>query len=410
MWKLGLERVTTLADAAGNPHRAYPVLHVAGTNGKGSTIAALTAMLSAAGYRVGRFTSPHLVDFRERIVVDDKAMSPSAIVDWLDRWEGEAVNLGATFFETTTVMAFDYFARMNVDIAVVEVGLGGRLDATNIVQPIAAAVTQIGFDHMEFLGTGLHEIAAEKAGIFKKGVPAIIGETATDIQRVLIEHAEAQGASPILVAGKDWMVRDVVVDAQGTAFTIDYNGESRALRTPLIGDFQANNTATALTMLRVAGKPWNDAAATATASLAIAERIPVARLPGARRRRPEAVRLIVRISIPPIPGSPIIILLVPASTHPVAAPEAGVITSPATVTAVAAEVVEAPFAPVSHLFVVATTEAIWISVHNHSPPGLSCSGMSSGRSLSRRKECSGDLRAGISHRDRRSGAGLPGAL
>ena len=259
-WKLGLERVAALAGALGNPHLRYPVFHIAGTNGKGSTVATLTSLLRAAGFRVGRFTSPHLVDFRERIVVDERAIAPEATIEWLHRWEATAVDLGATFFETTAVMAFDYFASQEVDVAVIEVGLGGRLDATNIVCPVATGVTQIGFDHMEFLGNNLNAIAAEKAGIFKHGVPAIIGETVPEIQKVLVESAQSAGAFPVMIAGKDWSVSDISVDIHGTTFTLADTLGARRLHTSLIGEFQADNTATALAMLRSVGDQWANAA------------------------------------------------------------------------------------------------------------------------------------------------------
>jgi dihydrofolate synthase/folylpolyglutamate synthase len=266
-WKLGLERVSTFFDRVGNPHRAYPVFHLAGTNGKGSTVATLSALLRGAGLRVGKYTSPHLVDFRERIIVDDKAIPRATVTDWLQHWEAESVELGATFFETTTVMALDYFASQDIDVAVVEVGLGGRLDATNVVQPVATAVTQIGYDHMEFLGETLHQIAFEKAGIFKRGVPAVVGAVDPSIRDQLVARAHAVGASPIVAAGTDWQVRDVRVDGGGTSFTLDSGDQQTQLHTPLIGEFQADNTATALAMLRAAGGRWAEIAVTQTSHL-----------------------------------------------------------------------------------------------------------------------------------------------
>lgn len=255
-WRLGLERVTALLSALDDPQLKYPIFHVAGTNGKGSTVATLYAMLRGAGLRVGRYTSPHLVDFAERIVVDGEPMPHDAITKWLARHEPELVRLGATFFEATTAMALARFADAQVDVAIIEVGLGGRLDATNVVRPIAAAVTQIGFDHTEFLGDSLLAIASEKAGIFKLGVPAIVGETRPEICDRLIELADAAGASLTLATDRDWHVRDVQVGVNGTSFTLDNSDTSTALVTPLVGAFQANNTAVALAMLRAAGGKW----------------------------------------------------------------------------------------------------------------------------------------------------------
>lgn len=248
--------MASLLDLLGNPHLTYPVFHVAGTNGKGSTVATLDALLRGAGLRVGKYTSPHLVDFSERIVVDGVPMSHAAITDWLSHWEAELSERGATFFEATTAMALHHFAREQVDVAVVEVGLGGRLDATNIVQPLAAAVTQIGYDHLEYLGDTLEAIAREKAGIYKPGIVAVVGDTQPSIRDALQHLATGAGSVPILVTGRDWQVHDTVVDRVGTSFTLTVNGASRRLTTPLVGHFQAHNAAVALAMLRGAGGRW----------------------------------------------------------------------------------------------------------------------------------------------------------
>lgn len=255
-WRLGLERVAALLVALGRPHRRYPVFHVAGTNGKGSTVATLDAILRGAGLRVGRYTSPHLVDFAERIVVNGEPMTHAAITEWLVGHEPLLTELGVTFFEATTAMALAHFASERVDVAIVEVGLGGRLDATNIVEPVVAAVTQIGFDHLEFLGSTLEAIADEKAGIFKAGTAAVVGDTRPGIRDRLQARAESTGSVPVLVTGRDWLVDDIVVDAAGTTFTLSGNGESRRLTTPLVGHFQAHNAAVALAMLRGAGGRW----------------------------------------------------------------------------------------------------------------------------------------------------------
>lgn len=240
----------------GNPHLAYPVFHVAGTNGKGSTVATLDALLRGSDLRVGRYTSPHLVDFSERIVVNGAPMPKVAITEWLTHWQPEIARLGATFFEATTAMALSYFAEQQVDVAVIEVGLGGRLDATNVVRPLVAAVTQIGHDHMEYLGETLEEIAGEKAGIFKRGSAAVVGDTRLPIRDLLAVHANAAGATPILVTGRDWQVSDVQVARSGTSFTLAAHGMARRLQTPLVGEFQAHNAAVAIAMLNAAGGRW----------------------------------------------------------------------------------------------------------------------------------------------------------
>ena len=255
-WRLGLERVQELLTLLGDPQRTYPVFHVAGTNGKGSTVATIDALLRGSGLRVGRYTSPHLVDFAERVVVDGSPMPHETITTWLDRWEPELTRLGATFFEATTAMALDWFALQRVDVAIVEVGLGGRLDATNTVEPLAAAVTQIGFDHQEFLGDTLEAIGGEKAGIYKRGAAAVIGEARPEIRALLTARAEAVGASPVLVTGRDWQLRDISVGGDGTSFTLVTPDGERRLTTPLIGEFQAHNAGVALAMLRGAGGRW----------------------------------------------------------------------------------------------------------------------------------------------------------
>jgi dihydrofolate synthase / folylpolyglutamate synthase len=256
-WRLGLERVASLLSLLGDPQHAYPVFHVAGTNGKGSTVATLDALLRGGGLRVGRYTSPHLVDFCERIVVDGVPIPRGEVTSWLLKWEPAINELGATFFEATTAMALSWFGKQGVDAAILEVGLGGRLDATNVVQPVAAAVTQIGFDHLEYLGDTLPEIAGEKAGIFKAGAVAVVGETRAEIRDLLRAMAKESGATPVLTTGVDWMVTDVRVSASGTSFSHTANGVTRRLTTPLVGEFQAQNASVALAMLRGAGGQWS---------------------------------------------------------------------------------------------------------------------------------------------------------
>jgi dihydrofolate synthase/folylpolyglutamate synthase len=266
--KYGLDRVRALLAEVGDPHLAVPVFHVAGTNGKGSTVATLDAVLRAGGRRVARFTSPHLVDFRERIVVDGRPIDEQAVVDFLGRWMPAAERLGATFFEITTALAFDWFARAGVDVAVVETGLGGRLDSTNVVSPEVAGVTAIGLDHTELLGDTRERIAGEKAGIFKAGIPAVVGELDPGVRAVLAEQARAVGASAVREVAVECGVRDVRVGREGTAFTLDAPFGGARLVTPLLGGFQAHNVATALTMLDAAGAPWSVSPADAARALA----------------------------------------------------------------------------------------------------------------------------------------------
>jgi dihydrofolate synthase/folylpolyglutamate synthase len=256
VWKFGLERTLALLHRLGDPHRAFAIFHIAGTNGKGSVVANLDTMLRGGGWRVGRYMSPHLVDFGERIVVDGAPIDHEWIVDWITRWTPEVERLGATFFEATTAMAFQYFAAREIDVAVVEVGLGGRTDATNIVTPLVAGVTSISLDHTEYLGTTVEQIAAEKAGIFKPGRPAVIGERDHALADVLVERARAVDATPIRALVREERLADVDVTGAGTSFTIARQGTQRRFHTPLVGAHQATNASLALAMLEAGGAPY----------------------------------------------------------------------------------------------------------------------------------------------------------
>jgi dihydrofolate synthase/folylpolyglutamate synthase len=254
--RLGLDRAEALLREMGEPHARLATFHVGGTNGKGSTCATLEALLRASGLRVARYTSPHLVDFRERMLVDGRPIAESAITGFVDRWMAAIERLDVSFFEATTAMALQAFAEAEVDVAVIEVGLGGRLDATNVVRPLAAGVTSIGIDHTEFLGDTREQIAFEKAGIFKRGVPAVIGEGAAGIRSLLAAHARRHGAAPVRSVAEECQPRDVVVGADGTRFTLTLDGGAVGLHTPLIGAHQASNAAVALLMLEAAGGRW----------------------------------------------------------------------------------------------------------------------------------------------------------
>jgi dihydrofolate synthase/folylpolyglutamate synthase len=266
-WKLGLDTTRALLASLGDPQLAFPSFHVGGTNGKGSAVATLDALVRGIGLRVGRYTSPHLVDFRERIVIDGEPISEDAVVAFTERWMPEIERLGATFFEATTCLAFECFARARVDVAVIEVGLGGRLDATNVIAPLAAGVTSIGLDHMQYLGTSIEEIAREKAGIFKPGLPAVVGGGDRYVASLLATAARAHGARPIDVVLDTHRISDPCVTSAGTRFTLHHAGGHRELATPLIGRHQAANTALALAMLEVAGAPYAEAAARAESLL-----------------------------------------------------------------------------------------------------------------------------------------------
>lgn len=194
-WSLG--PTGALLDVLGHPERHFPSLHVAGTNGKGSTCAFTAADLRARGFRVGVYTSPHLVSVRERMVVDGVPIGEEAFAEWIEFLRPHIERVDASFFEATTAIAFADLAARGVDIGVIEVGLGGRLDATNVITPLVSVVTKIAREHTDYLGTELTAIAREKAGIAKRGVPFVTGERDPEVRQALVAEAERRGAKPV---------------------------------------------------------------------------------------------------------------------------------------------------------------------------------------------------------------------
>lgn len=245
-YKPGLEHIAQFLDRLGNPHHQYTVIHVAGTNGKGSTAHTLAAILQSAGYRTGLFTSPHLVDFRERIRVDGKMIPQGYVVDFVERNAGISTPDGwrPSFFEFTTAMAFEYFAESKIDVAVIETGLGGRLDATNVVSPILSVITNISFDHVNLLGDTLEKIAVEKAGIIKPGVPVVIGESAMypGVRKVFAEKTDLCG-SAVVYADDAPRYAGVETVADHLVYRSTAYGDIAA---QLSGECQKKNTATIL--------------------------------------------------------------------------------------------------------------------------------------------------------------------
>ena len=201
-YKEGLYNTYQLDEHFGHPHQRYKTIHVAGTNGKGSCSHTLASILQASGLKVGLFTSPHLVDFRERIRVNGQMVSEEYVIDFVEQHRSFFEPLHPSFFELTTAMAFKYFAEQNVDVAVIEVGLGGRLDCTNIISPEVCAITNISFDHVAFLGNTLAKIAGEKAGIIKRNTPVVIGETVKET-RPVFEAKATEVNAPIYFAEKE---------------------------------------------------------------------------------------------------------------------------------------------------------------------------------------------------------------
>ena len=201
-YKEGLSNTHALDEHFGHPHQQFATIHVGGTNGKGSVSHTLAAILQQCGYTVGLYTSPHLVDFRERIRINGEMISEEYVVDFVEKEHSFFEPLSPSFFEVTTAMAFKYFADKKIDIAVVEVGLGGRLDCTNIITPLVSVITNISFDHTQFLGDTLTKIASEKAGIIKRGVPVVIGETHEETRPIFEEKATEEGSKIVFADDK----------------------------------------------------------------------------------------------------------------------------------------------------------------------------------------------------------------
>ena len=246
-YKEGLENTYTLDEYFGHPHRRFRTIHIAGTNGKGSCSHTLAAILQSAGYKVGLYTSPHLVDFRERIRINGTPVSQQFVIEFVEKHRHFFEPLHPSFFELTTAMAFLYFAEQAVDIAVIEVGLGGRLDCTNIIQPDLSLITNISFDHVQFLGNTLALIAGEKAGIIKPHTPVVIGETTPETKPVFLDKALSVDA-PIIFAEEEHLLYNASHEANGNYLylTADYAD----LKGELGGLCQEKNTNTLLSALR----------------------------------------------------------------------------------------------------------------------------------------------------------------
>ena len=242
-FKKDLDNTIKLCAALDNPQRKFKTLHIAGTNGKGSTSHMLAAILAEAGYKTGLYTSPHLLDFRERIRVNGQLCEKEFVVDFVNTHRELIEEVSPSFFEITVAMAFDYFEKNKVDIAVIEVGLGGRLDSTNIIQPLLSVITNIGFDHMNLLGNTLAEIAAEKAGIIKRNTPVVISEYAEETAAVFLDKAAIEHA-PIQFASDNYETKMLGVDQDYlTVQATDTAGHSADYQMDLKGSYQVKNLA-----------------------------------------------------------------------------------------------------------------------------------------------------------------------
>ncbi len=261
-YKVDLENAHLLDDYFGHPHRGYATIHIAGTNGKGSVSHMLASVLQEAGYRTGLYTSPHLKDFRERIRINGEPVSEDYVKNFVREHDHLFGEIEPSFFEITVAMAFRYFADEKVDVAVIETGLGGRLDSTNIIRPLCSVITNIGRDHTRFLGNTLQSIAREKAGIIKKGIPAVIGRYQEETAGIFRETADRTG-SEIYFAGENLSIDYSMISTGGKQI---FNVKERDriflkdLQTDLLGNYQRENTITALQTLRVMEKdlPWRE--------------------------------------------------------------------------------------------------------------------------------------------------------
>ena len=245
-YKPGLERIAAFCRHMGNPQRNFFTVHVAGTNGKGSVSHIVASVLQQAGYRTGLFTSPHLQDFRERIRVDGEMIPKQKVVNFVDKHHDKMMELDLSFFEMTAAMAFDYFAQSDVEVAVIETGLGGRLDATNIIMPIVSVITNIGLDHTDLLGDTLEKIAAEKAGIVKKSIPVVVGES-DERYNPVIEQAAAANKSKVVYAEQVFACEEQRLGEEGQQFRLRRARDNRTydLTLDLAGGYQRRNIVTA---------------------------------------------------------------------------------------------------------------------------------------------------------------------
>lgn len=249
-YKPGLERIAAFCKHMGNPQRNFFTIHVAGTNGKGSVSHIIASVLQQAGYRTGLYTSPHLQDFRERIRVDGEMIPKQKVVNFVNKHHDKMVELELSFFEMATAMAFDYFAQSDVEVAVIETGLGGRLDATNVIVPIVSVITNIGMDHSDLLGDTLQKIAAEKAGIVKKSIPVIVGE-GDDRYNEVFERAGATAKSKVIYAEREFLCEEQTPTSEGQHFRLRRmrDGKEFDVDLDLAGLYQNRNIVTASTAI-----------------------------------------------------------------------------------------------------------------------------------------------------------------
>lgn len=254
-YKDNLDNTIALSDLTGNPEKGIPCIHIAGTNGKGSVSALLASILQSAGYKTALFTSPHLRDFRERIRIDGKMIPKTEVTAFVSRYRKDFGKIKPSFFEMTFALAMDYFAKNKPDIGVIETGMGGRLDSTNIVPSLLSIITNIGDDHKAFLGDTYEKIAAEKAGIIKPGVPVVIGETQSKTEQVFIKKA-GEYKSPIVFADQEMEIEHFSFKLKPSPhllMDVSYHDQVhlKDLKLPLGGLYQLKNTLTVLRSVEI---------------------------------------------------------------------------------------------------------------------------------------------------------------
>ena len=254
-YKNSLDNTLKLDGIFGHPHRNYKTVHVAGTNGKGSVSHMLAAVFQTAGYKTGLYTSPHLKDFRERIKINGQMISQEEVIEWVENYPGKynLWNLEPSFFELTVALAFDYFSQQKVDIAIIEVGLGGRLDSTNIIAPEVSVITNIGLDHINLLGGTLDKIATEKAGIIKSNVPVVVGLTQIETKPVFTEIARTKHSS-LFFADQEYVASYSMLGFDGKQIlNIERNGKVAfpEIKLDLAGVYQAKNVPVVLKTLDI---------------------------------------------------------------------------------------------------------------------------------------------------------------
>ena len=247
--KPGLERTLYLVEQSGNPHTKFPSIHIAGTNGKGTTSSIIASVLMAAGYRVGLYTSPHIVDFNERIRIDGKKISNDCLIRLAKKYLTLGKDVEATFFEVTTAIAFEWFAEEQVDVAVIETGMGGRYDSTNILSPMVSVICSVDIDHTDYLGDTIEAIAFEKAGIIKQGVPVIIGEEKPLPLKVLTDYSALQSSEAVLLNQNDAEFITYNNESNSVLNVSTYFTKYEGLVSPLRGKHQLKNHLIALTTL-----------------------------------------------------------------------------------------------------------------------------------------------------------------